>query len=126
MKLRFALTGCAAIASLLTVGCYNNPNTSLRKPGEGPANVHGGPAVGPGTTAGGSTAGPQPAKPETGGHVQPTKGGAVAAEPGLGHATAPRPQVDHGADTPKGPASQTGNQKGGDGRGPEKHAEGKH
>jgi hypothetical protein len=126
MKIRTVLTGCAAIACLMTAGCYNNPHTSEKKPGEGPDNIHSRPAVGPGTTAGGSTAGPQPAKEETGGHVQPTPGGAVAAQPGLGHATAPQPQIQHGADTPKGPASQTGNEKGGEGRGPEKHAEGRH
>jgi len=73
---RIALTGGLA-ATLLLTGCYNTPQTSLRKPGEGPANYTAGPAVGPGTTAGGSTAGPQPKpvshKPETGeAHAQPS------------------------------------------------------
>jgi hypothetical protein len=107
-------------------GCYNNPHTSERKPGEGPANIHARPSVGPGTTAGGSTAGPQPAKSELGGHVMPTPGGAVQADPGLGHATPAQPQVQHGVGTPQGPASRTGNEKGGDGRGPAQHAEQKH
>ena len=71
MKIRTALTGCAAIACLFTVGCYNNPHTSEKKPGEGPQNIHAAPAVGPGTTAGGSTAGPQPAAKAD--HAAPAK-----------------------------------------------------
>ncbi|HYO84526.1 MAG TPA: hypothetical protein VES20_24200 [Bryobacteraceae bacterium] len=51
----------AAVLSLVATSCYNNPQTSLKHPGEGPANVHARPAVGPGTVSGGSTAGPQPA-----------------------------------------------------------------
>ena len=48
--------------SMLTVGCYNNPDLASRPPGSGAKDIHSGPQVGPGTTAGGSTAGPQPAK----------------------------------------------------------------
>lgn len=85
-----------------------------------------GPSVGPGTVAGGSTAGPQPPKPDLKGHVAPTPGGGVPAEPGLGHATPAKPQVGHGLETPQGPASRMGNQKGGDGRGPATHTENDH
>lgn len=63
MRIPIALIGCLAL--LLTTGCYNNPHTSEKKPGEGPENIHARPAVGPGTTDGGSTAGPQTAKAET-------------------------------------------------------------
>lgn len=127
MKFRFALTGMLAIGSLLTTGCYNNPHTSEKHPGEGPVNIMSKPAVGPGTTAGGSTAGPQPPREEAeGGHVKPTPGGAVAAEPGSEHAGAATPHMETGAETPKGPAARTGNEKGGDGRGPAEHQESKH
>jgi hypothetical protein len=66
--IRTLLCGTAAVCLLATTACYNKPETSLKKPGEGPANLHAGPSVGPGTTAGGSTAGPQPVKHDAGGH----------------------------------------------------------
>lgn len=56
--MRFALL-CAGILACLATGCYNKPQTSLAKPGEGKP-LSAGPSVGPGTTQGGSTAGPQP------------------------------------------------------------------
>lgn len=56
---RFRLIAATGVC-LLLAGCYNNPVTSLKKPGEGPVVITSGPAVGPGTTPGGSTAGPQP------------------------------------------------------------------
>ena len=111
-----------ALALGLT-GCYNNPEVSRRHPGAGPERYTGGPSVGPGTVAGGSTAGPQPVKAETGGHVMPTAAGAHQAEPGLGHAEAPRPVGSPEMDTVKGPASRQGNMKGGDDRGPAEHSE---
>lgn len=58
MRMKFALL-CGAVAVCLMTGCYNKPQTSLVKPGEGRP-INAGPSVGPGTTAGGSTAGPQP------------------------------------------------------------------
>jgi hypothetical protein len=61
MKTKFLLTGGCA-ACLVHAGCYNNPKTSLKKPGEGPVSITSGPAVGPGSTPGGSTAGPQPSE----------------------------------------------------------------
>ncbi|MDZ4798676.1 MAG: hypothetical protein SGI92_10975 [Bryobacteraceae bacterium] len=91
MTKRIVLTGGLA-ATLLLTGCYNTPETSLRKPGEGPTNHTAGPAVGPGSTAGGSTAGPQP-KP-------------VAHKPESGemHAAKPGPQDEHGAKASEVPA----------------------
>jgi len=59
-KSTFAVCGGLALSLFLLTGCYNQPETSMKKPGEGPENIHSGPSVGPGTTAGGSTAGPQP------------------------------------------------------------------
>jgi hypothetical protein len=91
MKKFFVLTGGLA-ATLLLTGCYNTPETSLRKPGEGPTNHTAGPAVGPGTVAGGSTAGPQPKlvahKPETG----ETHGKAAEA----GHEAKPQSHTEPG------------------------------
>jgi hypothetical protein len=125
-SMRF-LIGVLATASVMMTGCYNNPHTSEKLPGEGPENIMSKPAVGPGTTAGGSTAGPQPVRERVeGGHVTPTPGGAVPAEPGLGHAGAPEPQMRPGADTPPGPATRMGNEKGRDLRGPAEHPETKH
>lgn len=106
------------LASLVTVGCYNNPDISERNPGEFRGEMHKGPSVGPGRTAGGSTAGPQPPKAALTGNVIPKPGGAVDAEPGLGHATPPRPEFDQSRATPAGPASRMGNQRGGENRGP--------
>jgi hypothetical protein len=72
MKFRAVLILIAAMGCILLSGCYNNPRTSLKHPGEGPAHIMSGPATGPGTTAGGSTAGPQPQKEEHGGdHAKP-------------------------------------------------------
>jgi hypothetical protein len=119
MRIRPALIAATGIAALISAGCYNDPHTSEKRPGEGPAHIMSKPAVGPGTTAGGSTAGPQPRREEPqAGHVQPAPGGAVAAEPGLDHAGRAQPAQQHGAGTPQGPASRTGNEKGGEGRGP--------
>jgi hypothetical protein len=110
----------------MMAGCYNNPHVSRKHPGEGPAHIMSRPAVGPGTTAGGSTAGPQPAHAESGGHTQPTPGGEVAAEPGLGHAQPAQPPVQGSGETPQGRANRTGNEKGGDSRGPAQGSEAKH
>jgi hypothetical protein len=60
MRNRYARAACLLGLSLLATGCYNNPETTERHPGEGAADFHRKPDVGPGTTAGGSTAGPQP------------------------------------------------------------------
>ena len=106
-----------SVVCLLTVGCYNNPHISERKPGSGPANIHARPAVGPGTLDGGSTAGPQPVVHKAGGHTEPTPSGAVGGHPAEGVANAPQPNMHGGGETPKGPASRTGNEKGGDERG---------
>lgn len=62
---------CVLGLSLLTIGCYNNPEVSERPPGSGDADFHSRPQVGPGTTAGGSTAGPQPAPKQGHGKAQP-------------------------------------------------------
>ncbi len=50
------------VFSLLLAGCYNDPKTSDKLPGQGTKNITGGPDVGPGGVAGGSTAGRQPEK----------------------------------------------------------------
>ncbi|HYO80728.1 MAG TPA: hypothetical protein VES20_04950 [Bryobacteraceae bacterium] len=100
---------CLAGLTLLTNGCYNNPEISERRPGSGPHRIHSGPSVGPGRTAGGSTAGPQPARPELEGEVQPHPGGGLKAPPGASQAGAPRPDFDEGLRTPQGPASRMGN-----------------
>jgi len=107
---------CGFTASVLLTGCYNNPGTSLRSPGEGPAHIMSGPAVGPGSTAGGSTAGPQPAVEKHGSNVEPHGGGGIPAEPGSGHA--PTPVTSPEADSPKGSPARIGNEKG-PGRGSE-------
>jgi hypothetical protein len=62
---KIAAASVLALA-LIASGCYNDPETSDRIPGQGNAGDSSrGPSVGPGTIPGGSTAGPQPAaKPE--------------------------------------------------------------
>jgi hypothetical protein len=97
MKKRFALS-CGLAASILLTGCYNNPNVSLRKPGEGSAHIHGGPAVGPGTVAGGSTAGPQPTPVAHNGDVTPMPGGGHPAQGNDGHSQPATPV--HGTEKP--------------------------
>lgn len=136
MTKRIALTGILSSLSLLSISCYNNPEVSLKKPGEGPTHLHSRPAVGPGTTAGGSTAGPQPAPEHHGeGNVEPQPGGvhpASAAEGGSAAHSQPATPV-HGAGATESPSigkEQTGNEQG-PGRGHEtqpsgaaqKHAE---
>ena len=96
MKTRLALLCGAAILCALT-GCYNNPRTSLKKPGEGPQAPASGPAVGPGTVAGGSTAGPQPVKHDAGDHS--TKTGPT------GNATHAKAD-DHGGDHTPAPKAK--------------------
>jgi hypothetical protein len=114
MRNRCARTACLLGLSLLATSCYNNPETTVRHPGEGSANFHRRPEVGPGTTAGGSTAGPQPPAREEGKTttVEPTHSGATPAAPGAGHTAAPTPQTGHETGTPSGTQSRTGNQKG--------------
>ena len=133
MKTR-ALTCCFAAAALtfLSTGCYNNPHTSEKRPGEGPQNLHARPSVGPGSVSGGSTAGPQPVahKGSASEHTQPQPGGATqhgAPEHGVQGAARPVTKAGNGAasDAHTSPAT-TGNEKGGDRRGPEAHAEPKH
>jgi hypothetical protein len=98
--------------ALMGTGCYNNPEVSAKPPGAGSAHFHRNPQVGPGTTAGGSTAGPQPVQPKEHTATQPTHSGATGDTPGLGHAGAATPEMQHGAGTPAGTPSATGNQKG--------------
>ncbi|HYP09010.1 MAG TPA: hypothetical protein VER03_22475 [Bryobacteraceae bacterium] len=130
MRNRYALVVCMLGLSLLTGGCYNNPEVSSKHPGEGADDIHSRPQVGPGTTSGGSTAGPQPAAREHGkSDVQPTPSGATGDAPGLDHAGAATPNVQPGAaHTPAGTQSRTGNEKGvgdrssdGSTHGPAKH-----
>ena len=113
MRNRYAHFACMLGFSLLTTGCYNNPEITSQHPGAGNEHIHGKPQVGPGTTAGGSTAGPQPAAREhEKSEVQPTHSGATGDTPGLDHAGAAKPEIQPGAGTPAGTQSRTGNQKG--------------
>lgn len=82
MRKRIVLAGAAVLLSIVMTGCYNDPDASLRPPGDGPKNFMSGPAVGPGTLAGGSTAGPQPAKRRPAGG---TGTGETAQEPAPQH-----------------------------------------
>jgi hypothetical protein len=111
------LASVGALALSLT-GCYNDPEVSLKPPGTGPDNYMRGPAVGPGTVAGGSTAGPQPAARPHHGGVEPQPAGAVAGEAGHGTAGSSTPVHAPHADTPRTGAAVTGNEEGGDSRGP--------
>ncbi len=120
MKIRFVLSGALA-ATLLLTGCYNNPNTSLRKPGEGSSHIHGGPAVGPGTVAGGSTAGPQPKPVAHGGDVKPMPGGGHPASGDESHAQPATAVHGAGGSTPTSGHAQTGNEPSGRGVGGQKH-----
>ena len=74
--------------------------------------IHSGPQVGPGTTSGGSTAGPQPVAAKGHSEVQPMPGGASQHPKAPGHSGAAKPEVQHGAQTPSGTQSRTGNEKG--------------
>jgi len=114
MTKRLALTGLLTSVSLLSISCYNNPNVSLKKPGEGPAHIHSGPAVGPGTTAGGSTAGPQPAPEHHGeGTVEPQPSGVHPASGTEAHSQPATPVHGPGAtETPSMGKERTGNEQG--------------
>jgi hypothetical protein len=112
--------------ALVSTGCYNNPEVSSKPPGAGTADIHSKPQVGPGTTAGGSTAGPQPVQPKEHSETQPTHSGATGDTPGLGHAGAATPEMQHGGGTPAGTQSTTGNQKGVGDRTIEHGAQGEH
>lgn len=76
-KLLLCATG---VLFLIATGCYNDPETSRKFPGQGPENYTSRPAVGPGTTAGGATAGPQPMKREAEGHAKKEEHGEPAAK----------------------------------------------
>ena len=113
------MRNCNAVGVLLVVGmalvgtgCYNDPDVSAKPPGAGSVNFHRKPQVGPGTTAGGSTAGPQPVQLKEHTETQPTHSGATGDTPGLGHAGAAKPEMQHGGGTPAGTQSTTGNQNG--------------
>jgi hypothetical protein len=115
MKIRF---GLLTLSALLFTSCYNNPETSMKHPGDGPVDIHSRPSVGPGTTAGGSTAGPQPAvEPHGEGNVEPQPGGVhPGSGPGSGNEANSQPATPvHGPGATETPATgkeQTGNEQG--------------
>lgn len=96
MRNRGAQFVCLLGVSLVSSGCYNNPEINARQPGAGDEHIHGKPQVGPGTTAGGSTAGPQPAAREHGkSEVAPAAGTLPT-----GHSSEAKPAEQPGAGTP--------------------------